>query len=324
MDDHQQPGSPESITGKNGPSRIFVVLNPVAGHSSAGEIKAMVEKSLNTTEMVSEIYETTGEEDVSEIARTAVSRGSEIVIAAGGDGTVAAVINGLQNTNVPMGIIPVGTGNILARTLGIPMDAGQAIELFTGENRTICLDALKVGDRCFMLNVSAGISARTIDGTTVERKRRFGMLAYLWTFTHQLIGLQPRRFWLTVDDHRLLVRASEIFISNGTPTKEPLLLGPVELYNDGIMDVYIVTAQALWDYIKIAWNVLIRRTRQKTDLRRLTAKQKVKIEAVRGALPTQADGETLGYTPVEVELIPSAFKVIIPLADSDKTKPQGE
>jgi YegS/Rv2252/BmrU family lipid kinase len=297
---------------------MYVVLNPIAGHSTADDIRQWVEENFSGAGMTCEIYETTGEEDVAEITRSACQNGSRLVVAAGGDGTVAAVINGLLGTGIPLGVIPAGTGNGLARALGIPLDIPQAIELIAADHRTIGLDALKVGDQYYVLNVSAGLSARTMDETPVENKRRFGMLAYVWTFIKQMFGVQPRRFWLTVDGHRLMIRASEILISNGALLKEPLPLGPPEFFNDGQMDIYIVTARTLRDYLRIAWNVLIHKGRKKSDLRHLTARQKVIIEAYRGALPTQADGEPLGLTPIEIDMIPDALKVIVPLEAKDE------
>lgn len=298
---------------------VYVVLNPVAGHSAADDIKRLLQETYTKDGSLCEIYETTGEEDVAELTRSACKNGSKLVIAAGGDGTVAGVINGLLQTKVPLGIIPVGTGNGLARALNIPLDITKAVELITSENRKICLDALKVGDKFYTLNVSAGISAKAMEETPVESKRRFGVLAYAWNIFKQLFGFQPRRFWLTVDGHRVLVRAKEILVSNGALLEPPLPLGPPELFNDGIMDIYILSAQTFQDYIKVAWNWLVHKGKKKSDLRHITGKQKVKIEAYRGNLPTQADGETLGVTPVEVEMVHDALEIIVPIEQKTKS-----
>lgn len=296
-------------------SQIYIVLNPVAGHAVVEDIHEKLEKRLQAGGHIYEVYETTGDEDVAELTKAACSRGSTLVVAAGGDGTVAAVVNGLLHTEIPLGIIPVGTGNGLARALGIPLDIEDAIDLIAGENETMYIDALQVNGKIYVLNASAGISAKAMDETPHTVKQRWGMLAYVRTFLTQLLGFQPRRFWLTLDGQRRMVRASEILVTNGQMLRDPFPLGPRERLNDGIMDIYIANARNLIDYLKIAWNAVIHRGRQERELRHLQATERVKIESVGSPLPAQADGETIGVTPVEIEIVRDALRVIVPPQD---------
>ncbi|RPI84040.1 MAG: diacylglycerol kinase family lipid kinase [Chloroflexi bacterium] len=304
-------------------SQIYIVLNPVAGHSGVDDIHKMLEERFQVGTHIYEVYETTGEEDVAELTKAACSRGSTLVVAAGGDGTVAGVVNGLQQAKVPLGIIPVGTGNGLARALQIPLSIDQAIDLLAGENELMNLDALRVEDKIYVLNVSAGISANAMQETPHTEKKRWGVLAYVRTIIAQLVGFQPRRFWLTIDGHRVMIRASEILVSNGELLKDPFPLGPRERFNDGMMDIYIINANNLIDYLKVAWNALVHRGEKKQELRHMEAKKSVKIESVGSPLPTQADGETLGVTPVEIEIIPDALQVIVPKANENQEEKNG-
>lgn len=107
-------------------SKVFVVHNPVAGTSDPELVRSEIENHLELTGNKHKIYETSGQEDVREIVNDALQQGFQVIWAAGGDGTVAAVVNGLVNKNTPMGIIPIGTGNALARELNIPLDVGAA------------------------------------------------------------------------------------------------------------------------------------------------------------------------------------------------------
>lgn len=291
-------------------TKIFIVLNPIAGHSSAPEIRHLLEDRFVNQDY--EIYETTGEENLAELIQEACRKGAKLVIAAGGDGTIASAVNGLKGTEIPLGIIPVGTGNGLARALGIPLEVPEAIELIAGDHAQIHIDAMQVGDRYFTLDVSAGISAKAMEETPPEEKRRFGVAAYVWTILTLVFGIQPRRFNLTVDGHSVQVRASEILVSNGAFLRDPFPLGPPELFGDGQFDVYILTAQTLMDYIRTLWGLVFKNTRG-TDLRHLVARQIVVIDHVLRPQPTQADGEVLGMTPVEVRLVPGALIVIAPL-----------
>ena len=112
-----------------------------------------------------ELYETTGKEDVAEICRAACRRGASLVIAAGGDGTLVGVANGLVNSPVPLGIVPMGTGNYLARALQMPGSLDEALEVLAGDHVVHQVDALKVGDRCFFSNISVGISPEVVRNT---------------------------------------------------------------------------------------------------------------------------------------------------------------
>ena len=131
--------------------KVFVVYNPKAGREDqADEIRAALTRHFTPPRWMPELDETTGKEDVAEICRAACRRGASLVIAAGGDGTLVGVANGLLNSSVPLGIVPMGTGNYLARG---PADArGKLDEAFGGvggDHVVRHVDALKVGERCF-------------------------------------------------------------------------------------------------------------------------------------------------------------------------------
>jgi len=297
---------------------VYVILNPAAGTSSVDDTRALVAEHFSTRGWTYEIYETSGaeDEDVAAIAREACEKGAGLVVAAGGDGTVAGVVNGLVHTGIPLGIIPAGTGNGLARSLNIPLEAEAAVRLIASEHIYQPLDAMKVGDQYFVLNVSAGISSRSMDETPAEQKQRFGMLAYARTILNQLSGSQRAQYRLLIDDHEVNVRAMEVLVSNGAPLKEgPFLLGPVEALNDDMFEVHILTARSLGEYLGLIWEMLTRRQGRKKELKTLPVKQRIRIEALDRPQAVQADGELIGETPVEVEVVSSALQVITPVPE---------
>jgi len=305
---------------------IWVVLNPVAGNASAADIRAALERHFSGNEWSYEIYETTGEEDVAELTRKACQDGANLVIAAGGDGTVAGAVNGLVHSGIPLGIVPVGTGNGLARALKIPLEMESALALIAGEHELFTIDAMQVDEQFFTLNVSVGISARAMRKTPAETKRRFGMAAYVWSILGETFGFSPRRFTLTLDTHQVEVTASEILVSNGVLLVEPPKpLGPPESFNDGYLDVYVITASALGDYLRMLWELVSKPNNRKQDLRNLTVKEKIVIDHPGRPQPVQADGELIGKTPVEILLVKDAVAVITPKnlsknGDSDESK----
>jgi diacylglycerol kinase (ATP) len=294
--------------------RAFFVFNPIAGGASAEEFRAGIERHLIERGWSCEVYETTGEEDVSEVTRQAGEQGYGLIAAAGGDGTVAGVVNGLIHSPVPLGIIPLGTGNGLARALGIPLDVEEAIRLLVDEHRIVHIDALQVGEDYYILNVSAGISGMAMRKTEPEQKKRFGMAAYVRTIVQEALEFRPKPFRLKVDGIQMNVRATEVLVSSGALLKEsPLPLGSPDSYSDGQFDVYVFSARSFLDYIRILWNLIVKPVESNPDLRNLVVKESIRIEVLGPPQPVQADGEVLGETPVEIRVAAGVVNVITPL-----------
>jgi diacylglycerol kinase (ATP) len=295
--------------------QVFVVFNPKAGkEDQADEVRAALASHFTSPGWATEIYETTGKEgeDVAAICRAACEKGADLVIAAGGDGTLVGVANGLVHSPVPLGILPLGTGNGLARALLIPLKLDEAMELLVNDHTVMEIDALQVGERYFFSNVSVGISPKMMQDTKSADKKLLGPLAYLLAMIKRSGVFQLQRYTLTLDGLPRSIRAAEVLISNATLLeKPPFLLGPPETLDDGQLEVYVVTAHTLGDYARLVWDLFRRPGRSAAKLTHLAATHNVRITADRSHL-VQADGEVIGHTPVEVELVLKAIHVIMP------------
>lgn len=294
--------------------KVFIVLNPTAGNADQGEaLRKALSEHFAEPDWTAEIYETTGKEDLAAICREATEKGASLVVAAGGDGTLVGVANGLVNCETPLGILPMGTGNDLARVLSVPLKVEEALDVLTGEHEVLEMDALKVGDRYYFSNVSVGFSPQMMKETKSEQKKRFGVLAYLWTMFKQSRIYQLRRYTLTIDGQKRHVRATEVLISNPTLLEAPPhLFGPPETLNDGQLEAYLVTAHRLGEYLRLAWFLLRHGGRSATTFQHWTGQKSIRIEADQRPQMVQADGEVIGHTPVEVQLVPKALRVIMP------------
>lgn len=291
--------------------RAFVVLNPAAGQSADDSVREALEAAFGTHRIQYEIYETRTGDKPGDVVRTRLGDGFELVVAVGGDGTVSDVIDGLAESQVPLGIIPTGTGNLIARELGIPTGLDEAVALLADAPRPRAVDAMRIGERVFILNVSVGISAAVISDTTPQGKSRFGRLAYTWTTIRKLCTLKPRYLVVEVDGIAQEHRAVEVAIMNGGKlAKELHPRGPEVLIDDGRLDVYIVDVKSLRDVLLYFLKHVTRRPAPSL-LRVIAAQQRVKIRSTR-PLPVQADGDLFGTTPVDVELLPHAVTVLVP------------
>ncbi len=294
--------------------KVYVVFNPKAGNAAESDaVREALSRHFPAPEWACEVYETTGKEDVAALCRTACEQGATLVVAAGGDGTLIDVANGLIHGDTPLGILPLGTGNDLARILGIPLNLDAALEVMTGDHQIIETDALKVADRYYLSNVSVGITPHMMNDTESEQKKRFGRLAYIWTMFKESRIFQLRHYKLTVDDKSYRINAAEVMVSNSTLLETlPDLFGSVDTLHDGKLELYLLKARTWRDYLQLLWDLIRQQKKANDKLAHMEAKHSIRIEAVNHSQLVQADGEVIGHTPVEIHLERKVLRVIMP------------
>jgi YegS/Rv2252/BmrU family lipid kinase len=295
--------------------KVLVIFNPKAGkENQSSEIRLEIAKHFNLPQWAPEIYETTGKENVTAICRAACERGTSLVIAAGGDGTVADVANGLVHSQVPLGILPLGTGNDLARALSVPLQIDEALDMLSGDNVVVDVDAMRVGERYFFSNVSVGMSPQVMNDTKGPIKKRFGRLAYIWTMVKKSDIFHLHHYKVTVDGQSVQsINASEILVSNTTLLEAPPhVFGPADTLNDNQFEVYMVTAKTWGDFIRLMWDMVRRPGHSAVKLSHLVVKDRICIDTIGSSHLAQADGEVIGHTPLEIQLVPKALHVVMP------------
>ena len=293
-------------------SRAFVIVNPASGHYQPDTVVAAIKRAAAAGAVELEFREISAGESVPDLIRAAVGRGFDMFVAVGGDGTVSGVVEGLGGSPVPIAIVPTGTGNLLARGLGIPLDPVAAVGLIAGEHAIRTIDAMRVGTRVFVLNVGVGISSATVRDTSNADKRRFGRAAYVGTGLRELLGFRPCRFTVTIDGRTTRVRATEITVANCDFIGDiPWPWAPEILPDDGKLDLCLLLVPTAGESIRSGLRVMRHRRKPVPNVRWLRARRSVKIETNR-ILPVQGDGDLIGETPVEVTVLPQAVRVIVP------------
>lgn len=292
--------------------RAFVVMNPSAGSHEPDKVRTTLETAFTQGGWQPHFYETHTDDHSVQAIRQAVSEGYDLVVAAGGDGTVAHVAHQLVGSDTALGIIPLGTANILARDLGLPLDIEQATTLLVGDHQVLALDVIGVGDRHFFVHVGIGLDALMIRETSREAKRIWGSLAYLSALLRRLRNFRGRRFRMVVDERELVLRATQVLVANvGTLGVAPLRWGPAIDPADGQLDLCIFKARSFFDYLRLATAILRLHPERSAHAEYRRVHRHVTIEASR-PLPIQADGEVIGQTPVEITVKPGALRVIVP------------
>ena len=285
-------------------------MNPGSGKNTSDPIKNAISKSFKIAQINFEIYETKKEDDISDIVKTRLKEKFDVVVAAGGDGTVSAVISGVVGTTVPLGIIPAGTGNLLAHELGIPLEIEDAVALIAGAYKLRKIDAMRIGKKTYVLNISLGASAAVVSSTSPENKKRFGRIAYVWTLVIKLFTLKQRYLTVSVDGKALKYRAIEVAIFNsGIMAKTLYPKGPDIRIDDGHLDVWIMGIQTILDYPRYLFEMITGKPAKRLS-HFINAAKVVSIKS-RLPLPVQADGDIIGTTPVVVEVLSGALIVLV-------------
>ncbi len=277
--------------------RLAVVLNPTTVENAAA-FRAMVEPSATAAGWgVSEWYTTTVEDPGRSMAEDAAISGAEMVLVCGGDGTVRTVCAELAGTGVSVGIVPAGTGNLLARNLGIPLQLQAAVEVaLNGQDRAIDLarvsgDGLGV-DEHFMVMAGMGFDAAIMEGASEEIKARVGWLAYV------VSGLRNLMFPAVRVDIRLdggdwtRHRATTVLIGNVGYLQAGMPLLPDAAIDDGVLDVVVLHPNRFLAWIPLALRVLRRGRRSDGLINRMTGRT-VTVRA-HSETPRQLDGDPVG------------------------------
>lgn len=297
---------------------VFVVQNPVSGTQSSEKVTQLIKTFLNGKGWSFDFHFTKKDEDVAKVVSEAAASGYDLFLAVGGDGTVSMVATGLKDTNLPLAIIPAGTGNGMARDLKIPLSLEKAINLLDGAENVRLLDAMEVNGHQYLLNLSVGLTPKALKESKREEKQKFGRLAYLLSGLKTFIGIQPVNFILEIDGERRTPRASEVILMNSfTLGDTGRFLGLNIIVDDGVLDLFVIEARTAGDYLRILWYLIIRKPHEDPDVERFEVKETLVISC-RKFLEVQADGELIGYTPVEVKVIPQSVHVVVPKSGMPK------
>jgi len=306
-------GESPAGTGENGRSgrNVLIVVNPRSGSYEGRHLHDALHRVAAEGVLRCDLYEIGEVEDARDRIRAALDQGYDLIVAACGDGTVSLVVAEVMGHDIPIGIVPLGTGNAMARELGIPKRPEAALRLLTGDLHTRTVDAMRAGGRHYLLAIGVGVSPTVMRRTSGAAKRRFGILAYVWHVIRELRGSDRRTFSLTIDGRRRRVRCTEIEILNAANLGGTILTWhPAASLSDARLLVCIVRARTVAHYARLAWSMLLRRE-QPDHMECVHAERSVRIETPE-PLPVQGDGELIGSTPIEVVVVPQSVRVVVP------------
>ena len=292
------------------PTRVAVVFNPAAGGGDAAGRGRDTMEALEAAGLEVLWLETTREDPGQGLTAKAVAEGVELVMAQGGDGTVMACVTSLAGTEVPMAVLPGGTGNLLATNFDIPSDLDGAIEVALDGDR-VRLDVAAMDDDRFVVMAGIGFDAAMLRDADPRLKEHLGAVAYVLSGFKQL-GRRATRFRLRLDDRPPFDRTGQgILIGNLGRLQGGLPIMPDARPDDGLPDVAVLQTRTMLDWLALAVRVVARRRRKDPQLEPFQARR-IEIDCDRPQ-PVERDGDPAGARDhLVVEVVPRALTLCVP------------
>jgi len=285
-----------------------IIVNPAAGRGKTIALAEQVKSALKKRNVEFDIVLTKAPGNATYLARSAAEQGWQVIVSLGGDGTASEVINGLVGTDSTLGIISCGTGNDIARSLGVPIDTRQAIEtLLGGKKRKIDVGLEK--DQVFANIAGVGFSSDvTIRANAMQKLK--GSLAFFAATYKALTNLKSRQARIELDDEIIEAKVISVTISNMKYAGGGMVFAPDAVVDDGLFDVSIVREVG-----RISFALTFPQMYRDAGVRH-PAYSRHRSSAIKifTEQPSEKmfDGNINGKTPLEAKILPKAIDVLLP------------
>lgn len=294
-------------------TRALLITNPVAARTEARAVRAVLD-TLRSGGWTVDVLATVRPGDARRFAQEAREQACDVVVCHGGDGTAMQIAAGLIGSGIPLGLVPAGTGNLLAGNLRLPRSpVAAARAMLHGRPLAVDLGAVERGNEVhyFAVACGAGFDAELMARTAAGAKHRWKMGAYVARAVEMLPRVASAPHRITVDGRASDVEAAMVLVANCGEIVPPLLrLGPDIAPDDGWLDVVAIRAEGVISSAAAFWDLLRGATNGASRVwaaRGRTVRVEVPGHAPR---PVQLDGEPAGETPFEARLVPGALSVL--------------
>jgi diacylglycerol kinase (ATP) len=288
--------------------RALIILNPAAGRS--GSSRRRLERVVAALERrgCAAVLRRAGQEigDAERLAREAEAE-FDVIVAAGGDGTLNAVVNGRAAAPRPVAILPFGTANVLAREIGLPKDAERLAELIAAGQARPVRPGL-VGGRLFLTTASSGFDAETVAAVNPWLKRHTGRLAFAWAIVVCLGRYRACALSVRVDG--VCHPAAAVIAAKGRFYAGPFVIAPSANLAEPILDLVLFQRSGRLAVLCYLGALLLGRLLRRRDITALRAREAFVSAAE--AVPVQADGEIVARLPVEIAIAGHPLRLVQP------------
>jgi YegS/Rv2252/BmrU family lipid kinase len=293
------------------PRRILVIVNPAAGRPKRsarrlGRVVAELERRGCTVV----VRRTRGPAEAERLARAA-EPAFDLIVAAGGDGTVNEVVNGLAGSSLPMAVLPLGIGNVLAHEIGLPRQPAELARVIA-DGPPLPVWPGRVGDRLFVAMTGVGFDAEVVGALDQRLKRRVGKLAFVWAIVLCLHRYRPHELIVEADDN--IHRAASVIIATGRLYAGRFVIAPDARLGDPRLHVVLFRNAGRVAALRFLGAMMLGVLHRRSDVLIVTARR-VSV-AASGAASDRArveiDGEIGAGLPIAVEIAPTPLLLVHP------------
>ena len=288
--------------------RLTLIINPNSGTISKKGIENWLPKHLERHGCVVDVRHTAGPGDATLIAADCARRGDYGVLACGGDGTVNEVASGLIGTDTAMGILPAGSGNGLARHIGIPVDVALAARVIAHDNIQTC-DYGTVNGRPFFCTFGIGFDAAVSQRFAAKNRR--GLNSYLQSALDEFIKYRSADYEIIIGDEMVTDRAFLVAVCNTSQYGNNAFIAPAASISDGLLDVIIVHDGSILEKAWMGLEMMTGSISNKGKIRVIqTPSLKIRSKEI---APAHIDGEPCEFPgEVEIKCHPGKLRIFVP------------
>jgi YegS/Rv2252/BmrU family lipid kinase len=289
-------------------SNILFIINPIAGGKQKQNIPALIDANLDKTKFNPNFSFTEYVGHAAEIAAEAAGKNFDVVVAVGGDGTINEIASVVMKYNKILGIIPLGSGNGLARFLKIPMNTARALRVINGMQVTQ-MDTARFNDKCYFNMAGMGFDAH-ISSIFAGRKER-GLAGYVKLGLKEMLTYKPETYRIQVDGRDYKREAFVVSIANSSQYGNNTYISPEASVTDGLLDVCIVKSFPLYRLPLLAY-AMIRGITHRSEMVEIIKGKDIHISRSHDAA-IHIDGEPfIMGKEIAISIVPLSLKIITP------------
>lgn len=290
--------------------RLLVIWNPAAGSKAGVRTSVTSEDALRQTMrragLDGDLFVSPSAEATRRRVREAVESGVDVIAVAGGDGTAGLVAESLMGGPTALGILPLGSAMNIGRSLGIPRDLEAAARILA-DGDIVAVDVGRAPDGPFFEMASVGINAAVLGEA---HKLAEGAYDSILGMLKAILTYRPATMTIEMDEETVETGALMVVVANAPFTGAGLTLAPEARLDDGRFDIAVYRHFSRWELARHVVAIAAGRRRYSPKVRTFRS-ARVRITAHR-PLPIRADARSLGTTPVELEVMPKAVRVVVP------------
>jgi len=285
--------------------KALFIINPISGGKKKDQVPALIKNILDHTHFESTIVYTERAMHGSELAKDAVGK-YDYVIAVGGDGTVNEIASAIVGTNVALGVIPFGSGNGLARFLGIPMDTAKSIEAINGERVEAIDSAILNGQRFFNL-AGMGFDAHIAEVFSHDKNR--GFWAYIKSSLREISNYKAKTYQINIDGTEYVRDAFMLSIANSSQFGNNAHVSPHASVQDGLLDICVIKQFPLWRFPEMGIRMFAKTADKSKYVEIIRGKNVIIKRSTDGPVHLDGEPQMMGKE-VSIQMVPASLRII--------------